>query len=274
MKKKVAVGFLTGMLGLSLVGGGTWAAFNDVEQLSGAFATGELDITVTGLNTDEEGRYVVLEDANLKPGDKLQRNMTIYNNGTLAIESVYLHFDEGEFISNLQEHPNYDELVAAGVVPSTNQEFSDEFLKQFRINFYDISPSDRPIFERIPIFQHVEGRFYSTDFTLYDLKNGDFSDFTQRMRNWYVKQVDGKNVLDLSPRSGFNANQGASFSIEIEFVDDDETIGSGGGKDRLYKQNAFQLASMNFGLSLEAVQFGGRTGTTDNELESRNRNVD
>ena len=44
LKKKLAMGAMTGALGLSLVGGGTYAAFSDTETASNTFAAGELDI--------------------------------------------------------------------------------------------------------------------------------------------------------------------------------------------------------------------------------------
>ena len=44
IKKKLTVGVMSATLGLSLVGGGTWAAFNDTATINNQFATGVLDL--------------------------------------------------------------------------------------------------------------------------------------------------------------------------------------------------------------------------------------
>lgn len=79
LKKKLGVGVLTGALGLSLIGGGTWAAFNDVEETTNSFAAGTLDLGIEG------GSFDV---TNMKPGDTIDRTVTVSNNGSLNINQV------------------------------------------------------------------------------------------------------------------------------------------------------------------------------------------
>ncbi|QKS70901.1 hypothetical protein FLK61_29690 [Paenalkalicoccus suaedae] len=256
MKKKIGVGVLTGMIGLSLVGGGTWAAFNDVEQLSGSFATGELDFTITDRTAGEDGSFVLFEDANLKPGDELHRTITFRNNGSLHIDKLLVHVDEGVFAQDFSSIPNSAELSAAKA--EYEGEFGsieDAFLDQFVITFLE---SDRAAGNLVNPVTIPGARF-----SLLDLKE---KNYTGKIRSEYITNGD----LDLSTTRGLEVGDQDVIKFEIEFENDDERIGSGGGTDRLFKQNVFQGASMNFGLSIEATQDEGFVGTEDGELETRN----
>lgn len=82
IKKKMGTGILAGALGLSLVGGGTWAAFNDVEAVDNTFAAGTLDLV-----TNEEALFNV---SNLKPGDYFTKTLELTNNGSLDINEILL----------------------------------------------------------------------------------------------------------------------------------------------------------------------------------------
>ncbi|HHY74887.1 MAG TPA: spore coat protein [Bacillus bacterium] len=97
IKKKLGLGVASAALGLALIGGGTWAAFNDVETLSNNIATGTLDLDITPGTTTE----TTFDLQNLKPGDEFTRSFTLNNNGTLAIKDVWLdvipmNFTNGE----------------------------------------------------------------------------------------------------------------------------------------------------------------------------------
>ncbi|TCP30240.1 camelysin [Scopulibacillus darangshiensis] len=80
IKKKLGMGIATAALGLSLVGGGTYAYFSDQEVTNNTFAAGTLDLGVdpsTIINVD-----------NLKPGDTMFRHFKLSNSGTLPIKDV------------------------------------------------------------------------------------------------------------------------------------------------------------------------------------------
>ena len=85
MKKKLGMGVVTAMLGLSLIGGGTYAYFSDKEVSQNTFAAGTLDLSV-----DPE---VVINVDNLKPGDEMERGFQLVNKGTLTIGDVKLLTD-------------------------------------------------------------------------------------------------------------------------------------------------------------------------------------
>jgi predicted ribosomally synthesized peptide with SipW-like signal peptide len=82
LKKKLGMGVASAALGLSLIGGGTFAFFSDKEVSNNTFAAGTLDLTLnpkTLVNID-----------NLKPGDSIKKEFLLKNDGTLPIKDVKL----------------------------------------------------------------------------------------------------------------------------------------------------------------------------------------
>ena len=71
LNKKLMSGALSAMLGISLIGGGTWAAFNDIERVNAEFSAGILDLSVSPT--------VVFDLDELKPGDYMIREFSITN---------------------------------------------------------------------------------------------------------------------------------------------------------------------------------------------------
>ncbi|MBS2969627.1 M73 family metallopeptidase [Metabacillus sp. KIGAM252] len=82
VKKKLGLGLASAALGLSLVGGGTYAYFNDKAEASSSFAAGTLD-----LNVDPT---TVIDVQNIKPGDTMDRAFKLVNSGSLDIKKVLL----------------------------------------------------------------------------------------------------------------------------------------------------------------------------------------
>jgi spore coat-associated protein N len=88
-KKKLGLGIASAALGMSLVGGGTFAYFNDVEVNNSSFAAGTLDINVAG----NDAANAIIDVSNLKPGDTMTRNFTLNNTGSLNVSKVFLTTD-------------------------------------------------------------------------------------------------------------------------------------------------------------------------------------
>ncbi|MCT2534617.1 CalY family protein [Aquibacillus koreensis] len=82
IKKKLGLGIAAAALGISLVGGGTFAYFNDVETSNNTFAAGTLDLTLDP--------QVIFNVDNLKPGDTMKRYFELQNTGSLDIAKVLL----------------------------------------------------------------------------------------------------------------------------------------------------------------------------------------
>ncbi|MFS1516166.1 TasA family protein [Bacillus sp. SCS-151] len=82
IKKKLGLGMASAALGVSLIGGGTFAYFSDTAEVSNTFAAGTLDLSV-----DPE---TIINVNDIKPGDWMKRNFKLINSGSLDISSVDL----------------------------------------------------------------------------------------------------------------------------------------------------------------------------------------
>lgn len=82
LKKKLAMGIATGALAVSMIGGGTYAYFNDVETSTNTFAAGTLDLSLTPQE--------IINVTNIKPGDWMNREFTLNNDGSLDISKILL----------------------------------------------------------------------------------------------------------------------------------------------------------------------------------------
>ncbi|QUW21201.1 cell division protein FtsN [Sporosarcina sp. Marseille-Q4063] len=86
LKKKLAMSIATGALAVSMIGGGTYAYFNDVEVNKSSFAAGTLDINIKG----NDAYNAIIDVGNLKPGDHMIRQFKINNTGSLDVSQVLL----------------------------------------------------------------------------------------------------------------------------------------------------------------------------------------
>ena len=84
LKKKLGLGAASAALGLSLIGGGTFAYFNDIATVNNQFAAGTLNLDV---NKDGESS-INFDLRNLKPGDTAKRYFILANDGSLSIKDV------------------------------------------------------------------------------------------------------------------------------------------------------------------------------------------
>jgi spore coat-associated protein N len=82
VKKTLGLGVVSAALGLTLVGGGTFAYFSSTSTTSASFNNGTLL-----LNSDPS---VIVNLSNLKPGDTILRDFKLKNDGNLNIPKVIL----------------------------------------------------------------------------------------------------------------------------------------------------------------------------------------
>lgn len=85
LKKQVGMGIASAALGLTLIGGGTFAYFSDSETTNNTFAAGTLDL---GVEPTE-----VINVENIQPGDSMTRDFELQNNGTVDMNKVLLETD-------------------------------------------------------------------------------------------------------------------------------------------------------------------------------------
>lgn len=111
---------MAGVLGLSLIGGGTYAYFSDEVTTQNTFAAGTIDLSVEP--------EVVVEVENLKPGDTVTRDFELQNKGTLDIETVSLD-------------TNYKVIDAAG-------DNTEDFAKHIQVSFlYNANQMNEVVYE-------------------------------------------------------------------------------------------------------------------------------
>ncbi|UII56513.1 CalY family protein [Cytobacillus spongiae] len=137
IKTKLGMGIASAALGLSLIGGGTFAYFNDTAETTSKFTAGTLDLNASPTT--------IIDIGNLKPGDWMTRSFNLHNNGSLDIARVLLKTDY--------------------TVTGAGDNAGDDFGKHIRVNFLYNSDKETAPPGSIPA-SHV---IYST--TLFDLKS-------------------------------------------------------------------------------------------------------
>lgn len=180
IKKKLGLGIASAALGLSLIGGGTYAYFSDTEVTNNTFAAGTLDLSVnptTIVNVD-----------NLKPGDIIVREFELVNNGTLDISSIDLI-------------TNYTVNDAKG------DNGSDDFGKHIKVLFLENVDKTG---EGWGIGDYND---VVAETTLYDLKKMT-PDAVENLQSW-ITWLLGLNGED----SGLKAGDSDLMYVAFEFVD-------------------------------------------------------
>ncbi|MGG0260717.1 TasA family protein [Bacillus mycoides] len=120
-KKKVGVGVISAALGLSFIGGGTYAYFSDQVVTNNTFTAGTLDLAMQPTTS--------LDLNQLKPGDKILKKFNLKNSGTLAIQDVVMKID----------YTVNDDL-------ENNQ--ADDFGKHIKVQFlWEWDPAKSPVYE-------------------------------------------------------------------------------------------------------------------------------
>ncbi|MBY7142659.1 M73 family metallopeptidase [Virgibacillus sp. NKC19-3] len=120
IKKQIGMGVMSAALGLTLIGGGTYAYFSSSETTNNTFAAGTLDLSVNPTT--------IIDVGELQPGDTVTRDFELGNNGSLDIEKVTLETD-------------YTVIDADG-------DNTDDFGSHIEVEFlYNASKADEVIFQ-------------------------------------------------------------------------------------------------------------------------------
>lgn len=91
LKQKLGMGVMSAALGIALIGGGTYAYFSDSVEATSTFAAGTMDLTFN--QPTGNGKNVIFDLDNIKPGDTQQQSFSLENNGTLDFSKVLLDTD-------------------------------------------------------------------------------------------------------------------------------------------------------------------------------------
>ncbi|MGE8206566.1 TasA family protein [Heyndrickxia sp. NPDC080065] len=158
IKKKLGAAAATGVLGLALLSGGTFAFFSAQAEATSTFATGTLDLSVNPTT--------IVNLKNMVPGDFTTKTFNLKNNGTVDISKVLL---KTEFTVT-----NNDGTPAN----------SDELAKYIRVNF--LFNQDKAILGTwLPEDQVV----YQT--TLYDLQNMTPDAVENKVFHEHLEEISG-----------------------------------------------------------------------------------
>jgi spore coat-associated protein N len=86
IKKKLGLGLASAAMGLSLIGGGTFAYFNDTATLHNSFESGTLVLDI-----EQAWNFPVNFDLeNIKPGQSWERQFVLANNGSLEFGNTFM----------------------------------------------------------------------------------------------------------------------------------------------------------------------------------------
>lgn len=121
IKKRLGMGIAAAVVGISLIGGGTFAYFSDTAEQSNTFTSGTIDLAVDPV--------VQVPMNNLKPGDWMPRSFELQNNGSLDIKYVDL---------------TTDYTVTDGDGNAVSNELADEYAEQLYVQFLKNTTGDEP----------------------------------------------------------------------------------------------------------------------------------
>ncbi|MCQ6529834.1 TasA family protein [Bacillus mycoides] len=120
-KKKLGVGVVSAVLGLSFIGGGTYAYFSDKIITNNTLAAGTLDLAMHPTTS--------LDLNHLKPGDKILKKFNLKNSGTLDIKDIVMKID-----------------YTVNDAVKNNQ--AEDFGKHIKVQFmWDWDPAKSPVYE-------------------------------------------------------------------------------------------------------------------------------
>lgn len=116
VKKTLGLGVVSAALGLTLVGGGTFAYFSSTSTSSASFNNGTLS-----LKSDPS---VIVNLSNLKPGDTVLRDFKLKNDGTLNIPKVVLRTSSAitDALGDNGTHNFKDDIIVTFLVNKDKKE--------------------------------------------------------------------------------------------------------------------------------------------------------
>jgi spore coat-associated protein N len=248
IKKKLGLGVASAALGLSLIGGGSWAAFNDTATVHNHFASGTLNLEVGKSNNSAPINFDL---SNMKPGDNVQRIFKLNNVGSLAIKEVLLNTTADNW---------HD-----GTLPST----MTDYLSQFVINFAQVDGESNKWEPRNNIVKTGQ------TLTLADLVAGP-TVYDSKISDTFLAK-DGSGRINLAPlttadvsKRGIPVTPQDSDNVFIQITFNNDMSKDANGE---YVQNKYQGDSVDFQFNLEATQWEGVSVDTPNGNGAINNDV-
>jgi spore coat-associated protein N len=182
VKKKLGLGLASAALGLSLVGGGTFAYFNDQATVHNGFAAGTLNLEVGSYPTTSWP--VNFDLSNLRPGDRVERTFDLKNTGSLAI---------GNTLMDISKVSVTNPLGTGGT--------EDDLLSTLQVSYFVDSAPDAPVSLLLPS-------------QVVTLKDAIANNFSTKINPTFLKNGE----INLTP-DGIEAGKWERFRIMISFPD-------------------------------------------------------
>lgn len=226
------MGAASAALGISLIGGGTWAAFNDTATVNNQFTAGTLDLVV---GQNHPSHKINFDLSNMKPGDNVERIFKLNNAGSIAIKEVLLNVTADNFVDGTPVNGGTNSML--------------EYLDQFVVDFMSVD-GESTLFE-------PRNDVFSSDVTLKELVDGTF---TAKVKPAYLGTGGKINLAPLTVAPGGVPERGIPVTptdsdavfIKITFKNDLTK-----DANNLYVQNKYQGDKVNFYFNLEATQWDG-----------------
>ncbi|WAA10008.1 TasA family protein [Fervidibacillus albus] len=269
-KRKLTTGAISATLGLALITGGTWAAFNDVENADASVEAGTLNLDLEKVGNQP----FTFEVSNLKPGDSMERKIKFVNSGSLAIKEVLMAIEEVEFTDYIP----MDESDAGGKDLDTwNENDVLEFLDQFKVSVMQVGAeggTNYPV-DIIPESAEITLKdFYLASGSVAgDSSKPASQEEINQARSKVWNTVDNRYIDAESNRINGSSVQNVNYAgvpvdptdidilkVKIEFMDNDER-----NPDGSFVQNKFQGDRADIVISFEATQWDGQE-ITDEDL--------
>ncbi|MET3684202.1 spore coat-associated protein N [Alkalibacillus flavidus] len=270
MKKKLAMSGIAGAMGLSLIAGGTWAAFNDVEAATNSFQAGTLKMDLS----EVDGPYT-FNITDLKPGDHMTRKIQFDNTGSLAIKDVLMTIEDVQF----------EDYVPEKGEPGFNDAWAEEaetdvldYLDQFTVDLIRVGleGNDSNYPTNVLLEASLKDLYLASD-SLYG-QPGNSTDVSAARQAILSAAPDNSRLVDDRLRVSTIANEGwegipldpsdeDQVKITVSFNDDVEDT----YEDGTYKQNKFQGDSADITVSFEARQWDGQEYDGDGYIDENER---
>ncbi|MEH7075445.1 TasA family protein [Neobacillus drentensis] len=227
IKKKLGLGVASAALGLSLIGGGTYAYFNTTATQTSSFASGTLNMAVNPT--------VAVPLTNLKPGDTMPKEFTLTNTGTLDIKKVFLHTDY-----------SISDLAGNSVAPATQDRLADAIVVDFLVNVGDPKEGETKNYEVVASKSLRQLKAMTPD----NLAK-EFDGRLEQINN-STSHPNYKVVWDLVDgiKAGTSENSTDKFKVQFRFVDSGQP-----------DQNDLQGKKLNLTWQFEGIQTDGEVRT-------------
>ncbi|GEL78410.1 TasA family protein [Tenuibacillus multivorans] len=275
LKKNLIMASMSAALGLALVAGGTFAAFNDVEDTNASFATGTLKMDLS----EYDGPYT-FDVSNLKPGDHITRDIEFVNNGSLAIKEVLMAIESVDF-QTPEEYFAVNEMEAPddAWVDQANEDVL-EYLNQFKVSIITLGAESGGNYEKDLIDEEDNVTlkdFYLASDSIYGdgSKDSNSTEIAEARNAVYSAINDSRYMkghrLNVTTETNdsweglpLNPYDEDVLRLKVEFIDNtDEMLVVDGEETNEYYQNIFQANSATLTFSFEATQWDGQEITEE-----------